>query len=372
MNWICASFLLIVSIAWQTAAAAFVEEDGLVVVECESVPPGSEWQLRTGAYDIGGGHTTAGASCNACYHFTGNAENSGGVTGEMLYPIKITNPGMYVLHMLVMEAPVESNDGTWANDCYIKMEGQTEGCDGNFTKYVYLGGSFSWGWDPKIECGQHNFVTADYDLDAGIHNFYIAGRSKNFLVDRFVLAKSSVSNPTDLSLPLSSLDDGSEQTCGGGGDWTPTVIESPAEGTSLVMGSTITLEGTGDNLSWSYDANSDGEGNVSIGTGNTAEFEVPTGVDDPKTITITAVGDGGSASRTYDLLDQGVTVVYDIDGFRRQHRSKSTAAFYTLDGRRLRARSLREAAASVGMSAVVLVRNGDGATAKLLVSDLPR
>ena len=42
--------------------AAFVEENGIVVVECESVTPGTGWQLRVGSHDIGGGHTTAGAS----------------------------------------------------------------------------------------------------------------------------------------------------------------------------------------------------------------------------------------------------------------------------------------------------------------------
>ncbi|MBD3239233.1 MAG: hypothetical protein GF331_01505 [Chitinivibrionales bacterium] len=75
---------------------------------------------------------------------------------------------------------------------------------------------------------------------------------------------------------------------------TATAIVSPSDGCQLEEGTTVTLTAEGSNISWSYDANSDGLGSVPIGTGNTVEFDVPVGVTGPRTITITATGDNGS------------------------------------------------------------------------------
>jgi len=83
----------------------------------------------------------------------------------------------------------------------------------------------------------------------------------------------------------------------------PTKILSPAKGSKLTEGNAVTLRGEGDNLSWSYDADSDGKGTMPIGTGAQVVFNVPGGVSSPRTITITLSGNGGVVSQTYSLAD---------------------------------------------------------------------
>lgn len=455
---------LIASVVAVAPAQTFYEQNGLVVVECESVPPGDQWQRLSGNDNIGSSsRTVAGHTGPACYRFTGNSESSGPVTGIMDYKINITNAGTYRLYMRGMEAPIESGAGDQANDCYIKMVGQS-GCEGQFTKFVRLGSSYEWTFGIRLECSHHTFSDPYYDLSAGTHTFQIAGRSKNFLIDRFVLINSAVSNasPTNTSLPesptsdtgggttptgctLNAVDfankgnfyvdnnwlainpsnhttatattpfecesgtyditfhgvgesdgqseyelfvngtsvgkyqvplssqafeegdaynmtwqdvsvnngdeikvqawihssDGQEYSRGrwlkvefvteGGSTTDPTVIVEPAAGTVIPMGATITLIGTGTNLSWSYDANSDGLPEVPIGSGDTVSFEVPTGVTGPQEITIYLSGAGGKVSRLYSLgsatvvprgvrapsgvvAPDGVVKLYGVDG----------------------------------------------------------
>jgi hypothetical protein len=281
----------------------FHEKNGLVVVECESVPAGDSWVLRSGSYVLKGTNTVAGYTGNGCYHFTGNTETSGSVKGTMAYLIHITNPGKYRLYLRGMEAPIESGAGDQANDCYIKMVGQS-GCEGTFTKYVRLGNSYEWTFGIRLECSSHTFSDAIYELSAGTHTFQIAGRSKNFLIDRFVLINSAKSqeNPTNLNLAESSSD-GSGSPGDGETPAVSTVIIEPASGTSLVMGSTVTLKGSGTNPAWSYDADSDKLGEIAIGTGAEVSFSVPTGVTGPMQITLFLSGAAGKVQKTYSLVD---------------------------------------------------------------------
>ena len=91
-----------------------------------------------------------------------------------------------------------------------------------------------------------------------------------------------------------------------GGAVDPTVITAPVGGTTLVMGQSYTLAGTGEGtLTWSYDANSDGLGETTIGTGSSVSFPIPTGITGAMTITISLDGDGGKVSETYDVREPG-------------------------------------------------------------------
>jgi hypothetical protein len=180
----------------------FQEQNGYVCIEAESVEPGGEWVVHTSTaqHDFIDGFTGEG-----CIHFTGNSEQSGSVNSPIAYTIDIDTPGEYALIIRGLEAPLESGDGTWANDCYAMMEGQSDYL-GQFTKHVLLGGSFSWSWDVQAEDGQHNFKWPVYTLDAGQHVFKIAGRSKNFMIDRFVLYKDISKNDAEaLSLAPSPI-----------------------------------------------------------------------------------------------------------------------------------------------------------------------
>jgi hypothetical protein len=78
----------LIALAVVTIASAqdksFNEQNALVVVECESVPPGDNWVLRTGSYTLDGSRTVAGHTGAGCYHFAGNQEESGSVTGRKI------------------------------------------------------------------------------------------------------------------------------------------------------------------------------------------------------------------------------------------------------------------------------------------------
>ncbi len=163
----------------------FEEQNGYVCIEAESVTPEGEWLVHTdnSEHEFIDGFTGGG-----CIHFIGNSERSGSPKDPITYNVKINAPGDYALIIRGLEAPMESNDGTWANDCYAKMEGQSDYL-GEFTKHVLLGGSYSWSWGVEAEDGTHNFKWPVYDLSVGTHQFKIAGRSKNFMIDRFVLYK---------------------------------------------------------------------------------------------------------------------------------------------------------------------------------------
>jgi hypothetical protein len=85
-----------------------------------------------------------------------------------------------------------------------------------------------------------------------------------------------------------------------------TAITFPNTSSELQEGSTVTLTADGTNVTWSYDANSDGLGSVNIGTGNSVQFEVPTGVTGPRTITFTASGDNGTDQVTASIVEASV------------------------------------------------------------------
>ncbi|MBD3317300.1 MAG: hypothetical protein GF344_16050 [Chitinivibrionales bacterium] len=280
----------------------FEELNEIVVIECESVPAGTDWEFRTGNYKLGGTKSIAGYSGNGCYHFVGNSEANGPAKGIMDYNIKINTPGTYRLYMRGMEAPIESGAGDRANDCYIRMVGQS-GCEGNLKKFVRLGGSFEWTWNIRLECSHHSFSDPYYELGAGIHTFQIAGRSKNFLVDRFVLATNNVSNPKDLSLPESPMTGDTVPNPNPTPSPTPVKIVSPAVGAVLPMGQTLELIGEWENLSWEYDANSDGLGKIAIGQGDTVTFLTPTGITGPQELTLYLTGNEEMATLTFDLTE---------------------------------------------------------------------
>lgn len=90
-------------------------------------------------------------------------------------------------------------------------------------------------------------------------------------------------------------------TLGSGGG--SVAILEPARGSQLQMDSTVELIGTGTNLTWSYDANSDGLGIQTIGSGNNILFRVPTGVTGEKVLILILSGDEGTDTVTYSLTE---------------------------------------------------------------------
>lgn len=280
----------------------WVEKDGLVVVEAENTGSSlGEWKKHTGT---GTYSYLKGFLGDGCIQFTGNGQCTGAPNSILRYYVKIATPGRYKLHMRALEENIQSKHDC-ANDCYVacpsqtqKLSGQT-GCEDKLTKFVSWKNGGIWTWDLKFECGHHNFSDAEYEFGTpGVYEFQIAGRSKDFFVDRFTLATVGHAGARDNSRPESQIVQGtsfilvkSNGTDQSNAD--PTVIVEPAAGSVLGMGSTITLKGTGTGLAWYYDANSDGKGRIAIGSGAEVSFTVPTGIADPRELTLILTGGGG-------------------------------------------------------------------------------
>ncbi len=170
----------------------FVEKERMVVIEAEHTGSSlGQWveHTNTGTYSsIDGFHG------DGVLRFTGNTESGGAPKSVLSYYIKINTPNRYRLRMRVMEA--EGSDRDKANDCYVACPSQDttysgqSGCEGSLTKWVaWRSGNGEWTWDNKLECGHHTFSDAEYIFpEPGIYELQIAGRSKNFFVDRIVLA----------------------------------------------------------------------------------------------------------------------------------------------------------------------------------------
>ncbi|MBD3390652.1 MAG: hypothetical protein GF418_01390 [Chitinivibrionales bacterium] len=171
----------------------FYEQDGLIVVEAESVDPTSPWVLEN---DNSG--FTAGFTGTGYFHFTGNNESLGDPNGIMTYYLNVTNPGTYYLRIRSNKDPSDGDD-THANDCYVKLVGH-DGYQGQFTKTFMSGPRHEWRWHTDLD--HHGSA---FQLPAGDLEFQIAGRSKNYFYDRFVFFKegTSESEATDPSQPES-------------------------------------------------------------------------------------------------------------------------------------------------------------------------
>lgn len=91
-------------------------------------------------------------------------------------------------------------------------------------------------------------------------------------------------------------------------DAVPTAMISPIIGSVFAEGETYWLKGEGRNLTWTYDADDDGAGTVSIDTGAVVPFVAPSGVSAPMTLTLTLQGTDGTVSRTFRIESQAVSV----------------------------------------------------------------
>ncbi len=183
------------------AQHVYVEAGGYVCIEAESTQSRlDDWKRHT---DASFKKWVDGFFGKGCLQFTGNKETSGPPKSELTFPIYIQHPGTYKLAVRGLEAPIESGEGDKANDCYVRMEGQPD-WKGRFTKCVLLGKSFEWSWNVKSEYKHHKFENATYELKKGLHTFQVAGRSKNFFIDRIVIYKDlSDKQARDASLPPS-------------------------------------------------------------------------------------------------------------------------------------------------------------------------
>lgn len=211
-------------------AGAFIEENGLVVIEMESTDnlPGS-WQ-------------------NAATSTSPNISNPGNATGgdfivwegpqflnqtgnsTISYPVQITTTGVYQFKWRSQVG--NGTSSTDHNDTWLKIEGDafygqkgsngsivcpkgfngsTNDCTGNVPQgsggngwfKVFSSGSTNWTWSTLTSDNDGHQIYARFDTP-GTYNILISVRSSNHALDRMVMAHSSFGgNEQSLSLPES-------------------------------------------------------------------------------------------------------------------------------------------------------------------------
>jgi len=196
----------------------FVEKDGLLVIEAESVAIGTGWSAHT-----------ARAGFTGSSYIQWEDANSFSTPGKglMTYKINIQTPGTYRFqwrsHINEGDNNTESNDA-WlrfadAADFYGEKKGnfvypngtgkkpnpEGQSKDGWFK--IYMNQLDTWSWQARTSDNDAHDIYVVFD-SAGIYTMEISGRSKGFALDRIVLYNVSVStgNATDTAAALSEVD----------------------------------------------------------------------------------------------------------------------------------------------------------------------
>ncbi len=201
-------------------SAVYLPQNGLVVVEAESLPLTGDWVIESSE----AGHTGSGY-----LRYDGpNSLNTPG-NGTLALNFRVDEPGEYFvkLRMSHLGAPA----GDQENDCWLKVN------DGDWDKAVHPSGRMAEGFTfhTVMEPSGGVFTSPLFDMSAGVNTVYLSGRSNNFRVDRIHIYKSSgVSDPENLSYPESPKEDST------GGIGTLTVVNGTGDG-AYPQGTVITV-----------------------------------------------------------------------------------------------------------------------------------
>jgi len=181
----------------QDCPVQFIEKNGLVVMEVESVEPSSGWELR---YDM------PGYSGYGFFEWKGGNKFSSPGSGLLNYKVWINTPGTYRFHWRCKVGKgsdfTEHND-TWlrfpdAAGFYAVSESDTvrphgvcsddcpQGAGSQGWFKVYSSGTAQWTWSSRTSDHDPHNIRADFDT-AGIYTIQLSGRSDNHFVDRLVL-----------------------------------------------------------------------------------------------------------------------------------------------------------------------------------------
>ena len=156
----------------------YVESTGLIVMQAESVPRPANWKFE----DTEEGHTGVGY-----LRYIGSNHLSEPGFDIMEYNIVIEHPGTYRLFVFVSHLGAPSPDAE--NDVWTKLDDSEWIKTVHGSEHVDKGFSYHTTWVVPKQGGGEDFLTPEYDLEAGPHTFYISGRSKNVRVDRIHLWK---------------------------------------------------------------------------------------------------------------------------------------------------------------------------------------
>ena len=125
---------------------AFIEKEGLLVMQAESVPIEEPWKFESNA---------AGYSGPGYIRFDGNSPHGGDPKGMLSYFVKIETPGKYHMIMRLRKNNPDEN-GHLGNDCYVRVPGQRDYL-GKTTK-AFIAGRIpinTWRYFTKLEVRQN-------------------------------------------------------------------------------------------------------------------------------------------------------------------------------------------------------------------------
>ena len=168
-----------------TGGSVFQEQNGLLVMQAETIPVVPQWTLDT---------AVAGFTGNGYIRWDGPNMFGTPGAGLTVFNFEIQNAGTYNLSIHNYHDAPEPDQN---NDCWIKM-------DGDNSKKVFSNNGTStvgvWNWASDFESTGDQ---AQYFLDAGPHTMKLSGRSNGFHIDRFHLWLSSANDPLNLNNPES-------------------------------------------------------------------------------------------------------------------------------------------------------------------------
>jgi hypothetical protein len=168
-------------------AGAFVEKDGIVMWEAESVPPQGGWQLQ---------QEIKGYSGSGYYTWMGeNHFKSPPSSGMLRYVVKITQAGNYEFVFKTKNTYGIKHEH---NDSWVKVPtgedvAGEEPLKGDWNK-VYQSQANIWSWQAYTVDGVQNPIRVY--LSAGVHEVWLAGRSTGHGVDRLGLYRYQDMNMT--------------------------------------------------------------------------------------------------------------------------------------------------------------------------------
>ncbi len=195
-------------------SGTYIETNGLVVMEAENTQsPLGLWLKKT---------SISGFTGSGYLDFSGNTPISGPATSPLEYKFKISQPGLYYLHLFCARETVDGRTDV-ANDCYVRVEGDytagpnpgnSHGNDAPLSMLKsdtkFYGGNHNqlvWASGNRLDPGGHtNKRVAIYNFKAGQeYKLVVSGRSQLFKVDRIVFRHESVTSGTaqNKSLPES-------------------------------------------------------------------------------------------------------------------------------------------------------------------------
>jgi len=179
------------SLVCQTALAdsdVFLESNGLVVIEAESMPVVGQWELRSEVADFKG---------TGYLHWRGPirlAPNAAVDRDAITYHFKIENAGNYEFryrsYIAGGDSALDSNDSWVRFPTGENIEGELE-LHGWTKAFQNQLGQWSWGANTEDHVNGGSAQLRQY-FSAGVHYMQISGRSTDHAVDRMILFNSEL------------------------------------------------------------------------------------------------------------------------------------------------------------------------------------